>query len=175
LDPFTTLGLDARYDLDPSELEARYRELSKILHPDRHAQEPAGQRRMSLEKAVEVNEAYRTLKDDLARASALLALKGHEIPEGKEPPADPMFLMEVMELREALSDARKAKDIDAVSALATKVRDMKREATREMAELFAAIDGPGANLAVVAALLTRLRYYRRFLDEVEVIEEEALA
>jgi len=174
LDPFNTMGLPPRFDLDPADLEARYRELSKVLHPDRHAQKPAGERRLSLGKAVEVNEAYRVLKDDLSRASALLALKGHAVAEGKEPPADPMFLMEVMELREGLSEARKTGDLDRVGVLGEKVAAMQRETATQMAEAFVALEGEGTDIGAVAALLGRLRYYRRFLDEVEVIEDEAM-
>jgi molecular chaperone HscB len=174
LDPFTTMGLPARYDIDRNELEARYRELSKVLHPDKHTHKPAGERRLSLGKAVEVNEAYRVLKDDLARAKALLALEGHEVAEGKEPQADPMFLMEIMELREALSEARGASDLDQVAKLGEKVSAMQRETSEEMATAFDALAKREGDAETVAALLGRLRYYRRFLDEVEVIEDEAL-
>jgi molecular chaperone HscB len=173
LDPFSTLGLPARYDLDLADIEARYRDLSKVLHPDRHARKPANERRLNLAKAVEVNEAYRVLKDDLARAAALLALSGHVVPEGKEAPANPEFLMAVIELREELSEARGAKDLDRVGRLGTKVGEMLRATRSEMAEAFRGIGG-GADVSPVAALLGKLRYYRRFLDEVEVIEEEAM-
>lgn len=174
MDPFTTMGLPARYDLDVDDLEARYRELSKVLHPDRHAQKPANERRLSLGKAVEVNEAYRILKDDLARAAALLALRGHVAREGKEPAADPAFLMEVMELREELAEARASGDLDRVGRLGTKVSKMQRTTTAEMAAAFRGLTDDADDPAPVAALLGRLKYYRRFLDEVEVIEEEAM-
>jgi len=170
------MGLPARYGIDLKELEVRYRELSRVLHPDKHAHKPAGERRISLGKAVEVNEAYRILKDDLARATALLALDGHVVAEGEGAPSDPMFLMEVMELREELSEARSAKDLDRVGALGEKVTAMRRATTAQMATAF---DGPepggaGREHAELKALVGRLRYYRRFMDEVDVIEEEAL-
>jgi molecular chaperone HscB len=179
------MGLPARYDLDPADLEARYRELSKVLHPDRHAQKPANERRLNLGKAVEVNEAYRALKDDLSRAAALLELKGHVVGGrggpggpggrgGQEPAAEPAFLMEVMELREELADARKASDIDRVGRLGETVSAKLRAATSEMADAFTALGAEAEDVAPIAALLGRLRYYRRFLDEVEVIEEEAM-
>lgn len=174
------MGLPPRYGIDLRDLEVRYRELSRVLHPDKHAQKPAGERRLSLGKAVEVNEAYRALKDDLSRATALLALRGHVVSEGEGAPSDPMFLMEVMELREELSEARAAKDLDRVGALGEKVAEMRRTTTREMAEAFDG-DGDDARAAgteeqdqALMALVGRLRYYRRFMDEVDVIEEEAM-
>jgi molecular chaperone HscB len=168
-DPFRTLGLPARFDLDPAEIERRYRDLQKALHPDRFAGAPAQQRRMSLSRAVEVNEAYRTMRDDLARARALLALRGHEVRDGQ--PADPAFLMEVMERREALSEARGARDLAKARALGEEVRRESERTRAELVGLFAQEAEP----ARIADVLSRMRYYRRFLDELEVIEEEAFA
>lgn len=168
MDPFATLGLPAVFDLDAEDVERRYRDLQRTLHPDRFVNAPGPERRIALTKAVEVNEAYRTLRDDLSRAKALLALRGHDA--GSDAPADPALLMEVMERREALSDARSSQNLAAARRLGAEVqRDADRARTR-LSELF----GGNADLAEIAAVLTKMRYYRRFLDEVEVIEEEAL-
>ena len=85
-----------------AELEKRHRELSRALHPDRHADKTPAERRHALGKAIEVNEAFRVLKDPVRRAEALLRGRGVHIEEGKEAPADPSFLMDIMELRETL-------------------------------------------------------------------------
>lgn len=167
MDPFSTLGLPARYDLTEAEIERRYRDLQRTLHPDRMVGRPAQERRIALGKAVEVNEAYRTLRDDLARAQALLTLRGHE---AREQQPDPEFLMEVMERREALSDARDAKDHAAIAKLADAVRRDGAAARAKLVELFGENDSP---LATLADVLGRMRYYRRFLDEVEAFEEDA--
>ncbi|MDD9939271.1 MAG: Fe-S protein assembly co-chaperone HscB [Myxococcales bacterium] len=175
MDPFATLGLPRRYELDRGELEARYRELQKALHPDRHAGASASQRRMSLARAVEVNDAYRALKDDLRRAEALLSLYGGKAePEGGA--ADPEFLMEVMELRESLGDAKAAGDLARVRQLADKVEAMRGAARTTLVERFGdgAADPEPVALAEASALVSRLKYFKRFLDEVSVIEEEAL-
>ena len=79
----------------------------------------------------------------------------------------------VMELREGLSEARAEQDLDRVGKLADKVSGMQRETNAEMAKAFEDLSA-GGDAKAVASLLGRLRYYRRFLDEVEVIEEEAL-
>jgi molecular chaperone HscB len=137
---------------------------------------------MSLSRAVEVNEAYRTLKDDLSRGKALLTALGSPQPESgatgegdaTEPP-DPAFLMEVMELREALAEARAGADAATVARLAKRVSETMRETRAAVAARFAEAEaGNQAALDQAAVLLSRMRYYRRFLDEVAVIEEEAL-
>jgi len=176
MDPFATLGLPRRYEIDAQELEARYRELQKALHPDRHAGAGASARRLSLAKAVEVNEAYRTLKDELRRAEALLALHG-ERPGAKA--EDPEFLMEMLELREALDDAKASHDLGRVEALATTV---VRSQAEVRAQLVAVLDRApeAAALSVTeraraSALVGRLKYFARFVDEVSAIRDEALS
>ena len=57
MDPFATLGIDRRFDVDLPALEKRHRELSRALHPDRFADAGASERKATLAKAVEVNEA----------------------------------------------------------------------------------------------------------------------
>src|SRR6476619_1770759 len=108
MDPFATLGAPRRYDLDLTVLEKTHRELSRALHPDRFAQSGASERRAALEKAANVNEAWRALRDPIRRAEALFRLAGASVGETNEPKASPAFLMEMMEDREALADARGA-------------------------------------------------------------------
>jgi molecular chaperone HscB len=175
-DPFATLGLPRRYEIDFAQLEARYRELQRALHPDRHVSSSPAERRIAIAKAVEVNEAYRALKDELARGEALLALERNAPGGGERAEEAPEFLMEMMELRETLGEARAARDLARVQRLAGEVRAL-HEQTR--AALIAAFDAAcdharDAQLAQAARLLGRLKYYRRFLDEVSAIEEESL-
>lgn len=165
MDPFSTLGLSLRFDLDVAELERRYRDLQRALHPDKHTQASPSERRATLSKAVEVNEAYRVLRDDLSRASALLAAHGVNVVS--ESKADPELLMEVMELREALAEARATKNDAAVATLAARVKALEDATRRAMIEGFAANDFKKAALS-----WTRMRYLRRFVDEVNAIAEE---
>jgi molecular chaperone HscB len=167
MDPFATLGFDRRYDLDKAELERRYRDLQSALHPDKHTGAPASQRSMTLHKAIEVNEAYRVLRDDTKRAEALFIAMGGK-PNAE--PADPELLMEMMELREALADARTAGASERVRKLGAQVGELAARVRDELTRAFAT----QSELARVQALLGRLRYYQRFLDEVAIFEDEAL-
>jgi molecular chaperone HscB len=168
-DPFETLGFEPVFDLDPALLERRHRELSRALHPDRYAGRPASERREALGRAITVNQAFRALKDPVARAEALLVRHGKVVEESGGQPADPMLLMEVLERREALGDAKRAGDLEVARRLAAEVRE------REQATLAGIERGFGASppdLAAVEKALGELRYHRRFLDEVSVIEDE---
>lgn len=173
MDAFDVLGLAPSFDLDSQLLERRYRDLQRALHPDRFVKAPASERRASLARAVSVNEAYRTLRDELKRAELLLARGGAEVGEGSGPPADPALLMEVMELREALSETKASGDLTARARLVEIVNERSEEATFSLRTALGALaGGPDAEARADAArALSRLRYYRRFLDEVGVLED----
>ena len=163
-DPFATLGLAPSFSLDQAELEARYHELSKVVHPDRQAGKSPAERRRALSLAVDVNAAYRALRDPIRRAEAMLARSGRS---GQEAAPSPAFLMEVMELREELADARRLRDLPRVQAMSEAARARRDRVTRELAALFDA--GRDAD---AVPLVAELRYLARFLDEVRAIEEE---
>jgi molecular chaperone HscB len=171
-DPFETLGVEARFNLDPRSLEQRHRDLSKALHPDRYASAPAAERRLSLGRAIDVNEAFRTLRDPIRRAEALLRRSGVPVGETGEPQAAPALLMEMMEAREELSEAARAKDLGRVGALGEGMRAREKFTLDRLARAFdeAAADPQKAKSAL--SILGELRYLRRFLDEVSAIEEE---
>jgi len=176
MDPFDTLGLPARFDLDPTELEQRYRDLQKQLHPDKHVLGSASERRASLSHAVSVNEAYRALKDDLKRAEALVLRLGGSADE-KRGSQDPELLMEVMELREAMAEARDERDLERAKQLSADVRSREQEARAALKQTLEALadqQGKGS-VAQAESSLARLRYYRRFQDEVDALEEEMLS
>jgi molecular chaperone HscB len=172
MDPFATLGLPRRYQLDVRQLETNYRELQRVLHPDRHGSAAASQRRMNLLKAVEVNEAYRALRNEVTRAEALLTL--YAAGAAAEPSQeDPEFLMEVLELREELSEAHAAGDVAAVRAMADRALRAKQAIDVELGSAFETLSRGVSTAELTAArkLLGRLKYFHRFLDEVSALEQ----
>lgn len=103
-DSFERLGLPRRFSVDAGELERAYLAHSRAAHPDFHALSGDGQLAASETHAAAVNEAYTTLKDPFRRAEHLLALLGGPTASDMKdiPPA---FLMEMMEVREAIEAA----------------------------------------------------------------------
>lgn len=168
LDPFATLGAPRRFDLDLAQLEKTHRELSRALHPDKFVGTGATERRAALEKAATVNEAWRVVRDPVKRAEALFRLAGIAVGETNEPKASPAFLMEVMEQREALAEARAARDLDKVNALGEAMKLREKETEARLAKGF---DG-ATDVVALVPLLGELRFYRRFLEEVDAIQEE---
>jgi molecular chaperone HscB len=167
------LGAPRRFDLDLTMLEKTHRELSRALHPDKFAQAGASERRAALEKAASVNEAWRMLRDPIRRAEALFVLAGFDVGEDKEPKPSTDFLMEIMESREELSDARAAKDLAKVRALATGMEAKAKSVEARLTAGFEKNASDRAHLEKLLPLLGELRFYKRFLEEVDAIEEEA--
>jgi len=170
MDPFATFGIPRGFDLDLAALEKTHRELSRTLHPDRHIGSMAGERREALARAIEVNEAWRVLRDPIRRAEALLRLGGIGVDEDSGPKADPEFLMEMLDQREELSRAVAARDLASVRRLAEIVGARASEAESDLSRGFA----QGATSALLRRL-GELRFYRRFLDEVSTVEDERTA
>ena len=78
-DDFDIFGLPRRFALDRAELDARRRRLQAEVHPDRFAAADPASRRLAMQRAVRVNEAYERLKDPLRRAASLCELNGAPI------------------------------------------------------------------------------------------------
>jgi len=168
MDPFAVLGLERRFDVDLKVAEKNHRELSRALHPDRYSGAGASEKREALSRAVEVNEAWRIVRDPVRRAEALFALAGIPTGETTEPKPSPAFLMEMMEQREALAEAQGAGDRDLVARLAEAIHARARETQTILTRVFAE---PGEDLAPHLHRLGELRFYARFLDEVSAIED----
>jgi molecular chaperone HscB len=167
MDPFAILGFERKYDIDLGAAERRHRELSRALHPDRFAGAGAAERKLTLAKAIEVNEAWRIVRDPIARAEALFTLGGVVVGEDREPKPSPALLMEAMDRREALAEARANQDLAAIERLAGEVDARRTEVEAELRKGFAR----GGKLDGLVPLLGELRFHRRFLDEVSAIED----
>jgi molecular chaperone HscB len=157
MDHFARLGLPAALEIDAGALDKAYFARQRQWHPDRFVGKPPEERAKASIEAAALNDAYRTLKDPLSRAVYLAGLKGVELPGDGKTIDDPELLMEAMEAREELHEAG---SIEAVDALAAKVRDDLRESLAGLESLFLANDKP----AIRKALL-RLRYLDKFSEE----------
>ncbi|HEX3704036.1 MAG TPA: Fe-S protein assembly co-chaperone HscB, partial [Vicinamibacterales bacterium] len=107
-DYFAFLGLSRKLQIDPAELERRFRDLSRQFHPDYFYNASAPERRASLERSSYLNDAYRTLKPAIGRVEYLLQLEGLAAANPREASAQvpPALLQEVFALNEELDEIR---------------------------------------------------------------------
>ena len=155
---FSLLGLEARFDLDPEAIERAFFERSKELHADKFANAPAAERVAALARSRALNDAYQAIKKPVPRAEYLLVLAGVAIGDNER--LDPAFLMEILELREALAEARAAGKLAEVGRLQHLMATRRTAAVAALPALFAANDLPAIKERLIV-----LRYLHRFLEE----------
>ncbi len=165
---FELFGLTPQFNLDLAKLETNYRSIQSASHPDRFVTASPAEKLRSMQTATLANEAYQALKNPANRAQYLLALQGVDaIAETNTVmPAD--FLMQQMEWREAIDDAKQARNIDALDALLMK---MQLEARVLQADLTDLIDEKN-NLALATDATRKLIFIDKVCADIRKIIEQ---
>lgn len=162
-DFFALFGLPKTFRISLSELDSRYRDVQAQVHPDRFANAPEGERRLSMQWATRANEAYLTLKKPLERAKYLLELAGHDLQAESNTAMPADFLMEQMEWREAVMEARAGGDHHELEHLYQRLRG---DIDGRYAELAALLDD-ARNYALATDRVRRLMFLEKLLYEID--------
>ncbi|MCU7938425.1 MAG: Fe-S protein assembly co-chaperone HscB [gamma proteobacterium symbiont of Bathyaustriella thionipta] len=133
---FSLLGLPVSFSVDKKSLTENYHDIQKSIHPDKFANASDLERRLSVQKAAQINDALETLKNPTQRSIYLLSLYGIELGENNNS-VDPAFLMEQMELRENLSQVSdKADPLDALDTILEDVKSRINQTINSLETLF---------------------------------------
>jgi molecular chaperone HscB len=161
-DHYALFGLPRGFAVDLAELERVYREVQGRVHPDKFAHAGDAERRLAMQQATHANEAYLTLKSPLKRAQYLLHLAGHDpqIEHNTAMPTD--FLIEQMEWREAVAEAREAADVAELEHLHHRLR---KEISAQYDTLHQALDGH-LDYSRAADLVRQLMFQEKLLHEI---------
>lgn len=162
-DLFGLLGLPQQFDLAPEVIEHAFFEKSKETHPDKFASAPAAERVAALSRSRAINDAYKTLKNPVARAEYLLARGGVTIGDNER--VAPELLMEILELREELAENKRDRAV--VERLHARMKSLRDAAVDALRALFAHGD-----LDEIKRQLIRLRYVDRYLQECDAALDE---
>jgi len=166
---FELFGLPAAFDIDSADLASRYRELQRRFHPDRFASASESERRLSLQLTAQINAALQTLKDPVARARYLLGLQGVDTGEETDTAMDSAFLIEQMELREGLAEARQAANRHALlESLRQRVDEQFESRTALLRDCFSETSGP--SLRKARNLVREMQFLQKLAHEVEELE-----
>jgi molecular chaperone HscB len=108
-DYFAMFEMPRKLWIEMGGLEQKFLQLSWKLHPDNFVKATNEEREISLKRSSELNDAYRTLRDPVARVEYLLAIEGARKEGQNKQQAPPELLEEVFELNESLDELREAK------------------------------------------------------------------
>ena len=164
-DDFELFGLERRFAQERSAIDTRWKELQREAHPDKFAAQGAAAQRVAMQWSVRINEAYQRLKDPMRRAAYLCELHGAPIRAEDNTAMPAAFLMQQMEWREALEDARADSELD---ALDDEVAQARCAALAQCEQL---IDQQ-QDYAGAARQVRALMFIARFADDIERRREQ---
>ena len=165
---FELFGLPVAFDIDRSALRSEQRRLQASYHPDRFVNAGDRDRRLSVQVASWINQAYETLRDPVKRARYLLDVKGVEIADESATTGDTAFLMEQMELREEIDACRKATD---GLQRSHRVAERLQQRATELASQFVA-DYEAGNFEQATGVTHKMQFIQRIQQQLDELQFE---
>jgi molecular chaperone HscB len=169
-DYFEFFGLPRSLVIDARDLETRFYALSRRHHPDLHSRRGPEERASAEEATALLNDAYRVLRDPIARASYLLKLEGFDIGEQTTKDVPPELLEEVFDLNVTIEELRGGADGDVLPQLEASRRRfeaMRGEIDSAMDEKFSQWDAGRTRdtLVEIRGLLNRRKYITNLMAQ----------
>lgn len=170
-DYYEFFGLERKLSLDLADLRKRFYTMSRMVHPDRYMHAGPKERQYALEATAILNDAYRVLRDPVARVEYLLKERG--LAGGAERAKDvpPELLEEVFELNMALEELRSGQEgvRQKLDEARRKFRALRESIDQELGALFAEYDRAPAPaiIAAIRGVLHRRRYADNLINQVE--------
>src|SRR4051795_8088935 len=195
-DYFSFFGLPRKLNIDVGKLERDFYQFSRKLHPDVYSQATDKEQEWSLQKTSQLNDAYRTLKDPIARTEYLLSLEGIQLEEQSKSATDaarqsgeekkqvvpPELLEEVFELNMQLQELKMGeRDPETIAQLESAKKNFEQKLDDSNFELRKywdawdnAKDGDAEEKAMgqMVALLNRRSYIRNLVRDVNAALEQ---
>jgi len=165
---FEIFSLPASWEIDHNVLDKKFRTLQLTFHPDRYANKNDFEKRLAVQTASTINQAYETLSSPLLRAQYLLKLEGFDADQESHITSDGQFLMQQMVLREALSDVKDcANPKDALVSLSIEAQQAAAKIQADFAQYF---NTKEYNQAFDA--LAKMQFACKFVNDISSLEAE---
>lgn len=162
---FELFGLPEQFGQDLARVDERWKELQREAHPDRFTAQGAAAQRIAMQWSVRINEAYKRLKDPLRRAAYLCELRGAPVDAENNTAMPAEFLMEQMQWREELDEARSGEDLDRLE------EELHRARAETLGEIERLLDRE-KDAAAAAQRVRALMFVERFGRDVELRFEQ---
>ncbi len=160
---FELFGLPVSFEIDKQALHAAQQQLQSRFHPDRVAGGSDQEKRLAVQQAAWINEAYQTLSDPVKRARYMLGLQGLEMNDEHETTGDTAFLMEQIELREEMEQCQSCADpMRCCDHITGKLDQRSKEYADEFQRLYAAGDYEAAR-----QIIKKMQFIQRILEQID--------
>jgi len=164
---FELFQLPQRFHVETEALDKAYREVQNRVHPDKFTNATGTEKRVAMQWATRANEAYQTLKSPFKRAAYLCELNGIDLQTESNTAMPREFLMQQMEWREALEEAKAGRDIGALESLEAELRKVRLAELEQIGKLLDARDFEAAAKGV-----RQLMFLEKFGNEVHAVFEK---
>nr|WP_154380503.1 Fe-S protein assembly co-chaperone HscB [Pseudoduganella rivuli] len=158
---FELFNLPQQFAIDMEALNSAFRDVQGRVHPDRFVNATDAEKRVAMQWATRANEAYQTLKNPQLRARYLCELNGVDLQTESNTAMPPAFLMQQMEWREALEDARAQKDIGELEQLDGQLRGARKAQLKDIENQL-----NGGDFHAAAQGVRALMFLEKFGEEV---------
>jgi molecular chaperone HscB len=158
---FALFHLPQQFAVDAGALDAAYRDVQSQVHPDKFVNATDAEKRVAMQWATRANEAYQTLKNPQKRAQYLCELNGVDLKVESNTAMPMAFLMQQMEWREELAEARANKDVELLDTLDGQLRTARKQQLQEIETHINELDFHAAAQGVRA-----LMFLEKFGEEV---------
>ena len=163
---FTLFSLNTQFAIDSDQLKQRFLTLQRQYHPDKYAHATPLEQRLAAQFSAHLNTAYSTLNDPVARASHMLALAGVEVGTSANTTKDVDFLMEQIEIRESIEQAKHERDVEMLSSLLQKVSSDYQECRQSFAESYSDDINVDARRSLISTW-ERMQFYQKLSVELK--------
>jgi molecular chaperone HscB len=142
IDYFELFEMQRKLWIEMGSLDKKFLELSWKLHPDKFVNASAAEQELSLKRSSELNDAYRVLRDPVARVEYLLEIEGMRKEGEQKQQAPPELLEEVFELNESLDELREAKTSGGdLATLKARLQSAEKNFQEKLGEVDAQLQG----------------------------------
>lgn len=164
---FELFRLPVRFTIDRQALDKAYKEIQSLVHPDRFVTATEAEKRTAMQWAAMANDAYHILRNPIKRAAYLCELNGYNLNTETHVSMDPVFLMQQIEWRESLENARESRD----TARLEKLDDEQRALRSEQMDIVGKhLDGKQFDKAVQE--IRKMMFLEKFGEEISLAFDE---
>lgn len=171
---FELFEFPVSFDVALDELDKRYLQLQQQMHPDKFVKSTAEERRLSMQHAARINDAYQVLKSPLKRAQYLLELNGVSVND-TDTVMDHGFLMEQMELRETLENIPQSEDPQAsLESFIRTADEFEKDLINTLKTQFSELSGKADlldSLQQTAQTVKKLQFINKLKQEAHELED----